>query len=219
VNFIKYRSRLEAARFALTGKVGRVDPDLERMMEVAHDLDARSYSGGWVQLLNYQDLETVAAAVNTFTTTTCIVSPTPRAFIPANSVSIGTQFRIRGWGTVSSAAGTATTTIGIALNGTAGTVICASAAQTPATTTVFTIWLEFHATVLTVGSSGTIIGGGIAHGMNATPTTPILIPATAPASVTMNTTQANSITVNATWSASSGSNTYTLYAFSCEQLN
>lgn len=195
------------------------DPEVAKLAKVARDLSAQNYSGGWVNLCNYGDMETVPAAVNTFTTTTCIVSPAPRPFIPANSVNIGTRFRIRGWGTVSSVAGTATTTIGIAIGGTGGTVISASANQTPATTTVFTWWAEFEAIVLTVGPSGTIIGGGWALGLNATPTTAILIPASAPASVTMNTTVANSITINAVWSTSSASNTYTCYGGSVEQLN
>lgn len=202
---------LEVARFH--------DPRIAEMAEIARDLDATAYAGGWVNLLNWQDDAAAPVAVNTFTTSTCIASPTPRPFIPANSLSIGTQLRVRAWGTVSSVAGTATTTLGLALNGTGGTVVCASAAQTPAITTVFTWLATFDATVLTIGSSGSIIAGGWALGLNATPATPILIPASAPSAVTVNTTQANSLTVNATWSTSNAANTYTTYGFTVEQLN
>jgi hypothetical protein len=209
------RLLIQAARF----DEGRSDPTIRNMAEIAAELDAKSYAGGWVNLLNWQDLNTAPAAVNTFTTTTCIASPTPRAFIPANSLALGTRLRMRSWGSLSSVAGTATTTIGAALNGTGGTVICVSAAQTPATTTVFTWWAEFEFTVMAVGASPTIIGGGNALGLNATPTTVIIIPASAPAAVAFVQTQANSITPNATWSASSASNTYTTYGYTVEQLN
>lgn len=198
------------------------DPALQDMAGIAHDLDAKAYAGGWVQLQNWNDLGIAPSSVNTFTTTTCILSPAPRAFIPANSVSIGTRFRMRCWGSIQSAAGTATFTIGTAWNGTGGTPIIASATQTPATGPL-PFWYEAELTVLQIGAASTasIIGQGMAWGLGATPATSVLVPATAPTAVstTFATTAAWNLTANSVCSASSATNAFVTYGHSVEQLN
>jgi hypothetical protein len=119
-----------------------------------------------------------------------------------------------------SAAGTATTTMGLYLNGAAsGTQMCISANATPPTSTV-NIWrAEFMSTVLTIGATGTIQTAGEAVGIGATVTTPVLIPATLPAAATINTAQANSITLAVGWSVSAAGNTFSVYGFTVEMLN
>lgn len=197
------------------------DPELARMAEIAAELDAESYSGGWVQLLNWTDPEQGAAvsAKNTFTTIQDICNP-QRPFIPANSLSVGTILRINALGTVGSAAGTATTTMALYLNGAAaGTQIAVTASETPATSTV-NIWqLNAYAVILTIGSAGTMQTMGQVTGLNATQATNIMFPATLPAAAAVNTTQANSMTVAASWGTSAAGNTYSVYVFTVEQLN
>lgn len=196
------------------------DRDIERMAELAHDLDATSYAGGWVQMINWPFLNVAPVAVNTFTTTQTIMSPSPQPYIPANSMNVGTRFRVRAWGSIASVAGTATTTIGLSITG--PSVICASANQTPATGPL-PWWFEGEVTVLVAGAASTasIIGQGIAFGLGATPATCVLVPATAPTAVTTTwaTTVANAITVNGVWSVSNAGNSYTTYGASVEQLN
>ena len=212
------RLYLEVAR--LGGK--RHDPTLEHMSEIAAELDATNYAGGWVNLLNWQDLNVAPASVNTFTTTTCILSPAPRPYIPANSVAIGTRFRMRTWGSIASAAGTATFTIGTAFNGTGGTPIMASAAQTPATGPL-PFWYEAELTVLQIGAASTasIIGQGLCHGLGATPATAILVPATAPTALatTFFTTSAWNLTPNSVCSSGVSGNAFVTYGMTVEQLN
>lgn len=196
------------------------DKEIEQMAAIAADLGASAYAGGWVQLVNWADEPYVPAAVNNFTTA-CIISQLPRAFIPANSVVLGTRFRIRAWGSYGITA-TPTIILGLGINPTtssAGTSVCASASQSPTAGTVNSWWAEFEATITAVGSSGAIFGMGMAWGFNATATTAILIPAATPTSATFNTTQANSLALYATWSSASASNTLTTYGFTVEQLN
>ena len=158
-------------------------------------------------------------AKNTYTTIADIVNA-QRAFIPAGSLNVGTLLRTKVWGTLGSAAGTATATLAAYLNGAAsGVALATSAAATPATSTV-NVWMaEFLSTVLTIGSAGTIQTVGQAVGLGATATTPIIIPATLPAASALNTTQANSITVAVGWSVSAAGNTFSVFGFSVEQLN
>ena len=197
-------SDLAPSRAAMQKKLepGRFhDPSIERMAQVAYDLQAEMYSGGWVQLLNWSAPEQGSAVVakNTYTTIADIVNA-QRAFIPAGSLNVGTLLRTKVWGTLGSAAGTATATLAAYLNGAAsGVALATSAAATPATSTV-NVWMaEFLSTVLTIGSAGTIQTVGQAVGLGATATTPIIIPATLPAASALNTTQANSITVAVGW--------------------
>jgi len=213
VDLAPTKAKIELGRFH--------DPSIERMAEIAHDLNATMYSGGWVNLLNFDSPEqdTAVTPKNTFTTMADICNP-QRPFIPANSVKTGTIFRIMAWGTVGSAAGTATTTMGLYLNGAAaGTQLAVTAAQTPATSTVNCWNMDTQARVVSIGAAGTIVTIGDVMGINATATTGVLMPATLPAAAAFNTTQANSITIAASWSVSAAGNTYSVHGFTVEQLN
>lgn len=202
------------------------DPALEEMAKVAHDLDAKAYSGGWVQLLNFDNPEQGAYpfAKNTYTTAADIVPP-QRAFIPANSLHAGSVLHAHVWGTVSSVAGTATFTPSFYWNGAAsGTVLCAGAAQTPAITTVSTWHCDFWATVTAVGgtpagATATLWASAVLIGIGATPATPVLMPAAALASFTVATNAAAWLTMAGTWSTSNAGNTTSVYAFTVEALN
>jgi hypothetical protein len=170
--------------------------------------------------MNWTDPEqgTTPAAKNSFTAAT-LISPTNRPVFPANSLSVGTQIYIHTWGSYGSAAGTATTTLGYYLNGSAGTQVIVSASATPPSSTVNVFHLEAWFTVLTIGSSGTIQGSGYIIGLGTTTTTPILLPATLPAAAAINTTTANSLDLVATWSSGVSGNTYTVYGHDVFQMN
>jgi hypothetical protein len=208
----------------LMGEVARMgdkrhDPTLEHMTEIAREFDVKAYSGGWVNLQNWADLNVAPSVVSAFTTTTALLNPAPRPFVPANSVNIGTRFRLRCWGSLTNT-GAYSFTIGMAWNGTGGTPIIASAAQTPATGPL-PFWFEAEATVLQIGAASTasIIAQGMAWGVNATATTTVLVPATAPTALssTFATTAAWNLTANGTWATSQAG--ITCYGHTVEQLN
>ena len=197
------------------------DPKLAELAEIAEEARATAYAGGWVQLLNWANPNQSAAvtAKSTYTTIADICNPQTN-FIPANSLQTGSQLHFHAWGSYGSAAGTATTTMGLYLNGAAsGTQLVISASATPPTSTVNLWVLDVYATVLTVGSAGTIQPGGYILGLGATTTTPILLPATLPAATTINTTQANSVTIAASWNTSAAGNTYSVYGYDVELFN
>lgn len=205
------KPKLEVARFADP----RSNPDIARMAEIAADLEAKAFQGGWVQLANFDNPEQGSAIVAkaSFTTIQDICNP-QKSFIPANSLHVGSQLRMHAWGTVGSAAGTATSTMGLYLNGAAGgTVLAVSAAQTPPTSTVNCWHLDAYATVLTIGTGGTIQVSGVIIGIAATQSTPVMMPATLPAAAAINTTQANGVTVAASWNTSAAGNTYSVYGW------
>jgi hypothetical protein len=200
-----------------------MDRTIEHMAELAEASNAKALAGGWVQMANYPFVNVAPVQVNTFTTTTNLMSPAPQPYLPAGTINVGTRFRVRAWGAIQSAAGTATFTFGLAIGTTLpGTPICAGAAGTP-TTGPLPLWLEFEATCLVAGAASTasIIAQGIQLGGTSTPTTPVLLPATAPTALaaTWTTTAANAITVNSVCSVSSGTNGILLYGASVEQLN
>lgn len=135
------------------------------------------------------------------------------AYFPGNSLSPGCRINIEAWG-VASNTGTPTLIMGVYYGGVAGTALAVSTAKT--TTTAMANWewhLYFQARVLTTGISGSIIGSGYWNLPTAlTSFTMIRLPETAPAAVTgLDTTIQKLITVGATWSASSASNTITCH--------
>jgi len=195
------------------------DPEVERMARIARDLDAKAAAQGYSQMVNwrYPQMVLPPTAFNTFTTAQAIMAAVD-PFVPADSCSTGTTFHIHAWGTYGSAAGSATSTIGLFLN-TASTVLAVTPSFTPPTSTVNLWHLDAYAVVLTPGASGTMQCAGHVLGLGATVTTPILMPATLPAAVTFNTQQANGFGVLASWSVSAAGNTYTVENLAVRQLN
>ncbi len=198
------------------------DKRLAEMAELSAELGAKNYVGGFVNLANYSDLQQAPAVCSAFSTTAAIQNPAPRPFIGANTVSVGTRFRVRAWGSITNTGGY-TLTLGLAFNGvpgTGGTPICASGAGTPATGPL-PFWVEFEATILQVGAASTasIIAQGLGYGMTATPATAVLIPATAPTALatTFFTTSPWNLTVNGVWGTSQAG--ITCYGHAVEQYN
>lgn len=219
----------EATRKAL------VNPDIDHMAEVAGNLQADAYSGGWVQMANYPYLG-APAQVNTFTTITAIVSPFPALYLPANSLSLGTKLRMHVWGVLQSAAGTATFTIVPTFGSTAGAGNggTGTMGSTPAAAGGFGgsagsqgFFANYEAVVTALGAAGTatVIGMGYAVGISTTIGAVSLIQGaagiTAPASLAtvFSTTVPMALVPCSVCSASSGTNGFTAYGYSVEQLN
>ena len=200
------------------------DENLERLARLAESLGAKAYDGGWPKLMNWKE-QALAITSNSSFTTIINIGATQTPNIPANTLVIGSHLRVRAWGSLGSAAGTATYNIGLMLNGGAngaagaGTALASSATQTPATSTVNTWFYDSECVVITTGTGGTIQTFGILHGFGATASTPILVPATQAAAATLNTTVANYINLTAVCSASAAGNTITVNGFSVELLN
>jgi hypothetical protein len=195
------------------------DPELQAAAEIARRHDVKALKGGWPQLVNVETCGQ-GASNNTFTTLQAI-GLTQQPNIAANTMTggnDGTQFHVKGFGIIGSAAGTATTTFGVDLNGTT-TAVMISASQTPATATVQTWQFDAMISVLTAGAAGTLQTSGTLTGTGATPASNILVPATQPTAPAVNTQQANYLNLVASWSASAAGNLYQVNGFWVLQYN
>jgi hypothetical protein len=116
---------------------------------------------------------------------------------------------------------TPTLILGFYYGGVAGVALGATGATT--TTTGATNWpwrLEMTCVVRSVGSSGTIMcQGTVDLATSLTAVTHIPIPATALATVSIDTTTAKAITCGATWGTNSASNTLMCHQMIVEALN
>lgn len=153
-------------------------------------------------------------------TTITDVSAAPQLVLPANFMYPGQSFRLTAFGVLSSVS-SATIVLGFYYGGVAGVALAANAAVTAAATATNVPWrLELTSTVRTVGSTGTIISQGFLDlGSSVSATTHLPIPATALATVTIDTTSAKALTVGATWGTNSASNTLTCHQFLVEAMN
>lgn len=150
---------------------------------------------------------TAYASSNTLTD----VSPTPNLTIAANTLQPGMTLRLYAAGQYSTT-GTPTLTLGFYYGAVAGVALVSTGAQT-ATTNASSVGWEFrgYAQVRAMGSSGSIKTSGFVH-VAATAFGPIFT------TTTVDTTAAKALTVGATWSANSASNTLTCHQFSVELL-
>lgn len=131
--------------------------------------------------------------------------------IPANMLVPGASIVCEGTAKFSNT-GTPTLLTGIYHGAVAGTKLAAIGATT--TTTAATNWqvqIYYTSTVLTAGSSGTIVGyGEVKLGTSLTAVTVIPIDAAATAPVTIDTTTAKAITWGCQWGTQNASNTLTV---------
>lgn len=149
------------------------------------------------------------------------VSAAPQLVLPANFMYPGQSFRLTAFGVLSNTA-SGTIVLGFYYGGVAGALpLAASAATAPGAAVTNVPWrLEATATVRTVGATGTIITQGFLDlGSSVSAVAHLPIPATALATVTIDTTSAKALTVGATWSANSASNTLTCHQFLVEAMN
>lgn len=124
----------------------------------------------------------------------------------------GTMIDIEAWGVASNTA-TPTLILGVYYGLVAGTALAVSTAKT--TTTAMSNWewhLWYTGRVVAHGTSGSIIGSGYWRlPTSLTAWTEFRLPETAPAAVTIDTTVNKSVSIGATWSASSASNSITCH--------
>ena len=155
----------------------------------------------------------------------------PNATIPANFLQDGRAFRIRAFGQYST---TATPTIIFTLRwgGVAGTVLCKTAAcTTPSGVTAATWDLDVIVQTRSNGSAGTVMANGTARVFAAVAGTVasatgagLVTPMTAggvvtPATAAVDLTADTALSLTATWSAASASNTLTGLNYTVEALN
>lgn len=172
----------------------------------------------WSALLN-SPTSGAGAAYNTSTTITD-VSAAPQFNLPANFLQVGSALRFKAFGVLSTTA-TPTLILGIYYGGVAGTALAATGAITQGSGVTNVPWrIELDTVIRSVGSTGTAMSSGFAKFGSAvsTYTDEVPMPATALATVTIDTTAAKALTVGATWGTNSASNTLTLHGFLIESL-
>lgn len=162
------------------------------------------------------------------TTTETIVFPD--VTIPANYMQDGRVLRATLFGQYSTT-GTPTLAFSVRWGGVAGTLLCKSNAETLPTVTAAAWSLQFFVQTRSNGSSGTLMANGEAHlfaGVSGTVASTTgaagITPMTAggvitPAAATVDLTTDKALSVTATWSAASASNTLTGLNYVIESLN
>lgn len=178
---------------------------------------ARQY---WVASI--PPLHTADGAAYASSTTLTDVSPTPPIVLPANFLEPGVEIEIMAEGQFSNTA-TPTLVLGVYYGAVAGVALAASGAIT--TITAATAWpwqMWYRGTVRSAGTAGSIQGQGRLYmpasitQFQATYAIPITLAAR---TVAIDTTTAKSITVGATWGASSASNTLTCTNITVQTLS
>lgn len=142
------------------------------------------------------------------------VGPTPQVLLPAGILEAGTRLEFLAFGRFSN---TATPTLNLGIySGTIGqaigsaVAIVTSGAVTTITGAANRTWrIEGHIHVRSVGASGTVLAVGELSNVSSTGRD--MMPATAPATATIDTTVARYLTIGATWGTSSASNTLTVH--------
>jgi len=148
------------------------------------------------------------------------ISPAPQIILPANLLDVGQVLRLKAFGVFSTTV-TPTLLEGFYWGGvTAATPLAATAAVATASGVTNVPWhLEYEGRVRSTGTAGTIMGAGFEYRGTAVGTGNFLpIPVTALATVTINTTVAQPLTVGAQWGTQSASNTITCHHFSVELI-
>lgn len=171
----------------------------------------------WESVLTAPAHTADGAAYHTSTTITDI-SPTPNLVLPANYLYPGSVLRVHAFGRYSTT-GTPTLLLGVYYGAVAGVALAETGAiTTPSGVTNITWILELDIFCRTAGTSGTVIAAGKVFGINAATNSVNYMPATAPATATINTTAASALTIGADWGTSSALNTITCHAFYVESL-
>src|SRR5262245_19330131 len=155
------------------------------------------------------------------------VSPLPLPILPANACRLGTALKMEAEGEWS-ATGTPTLILGFYAGvpgasggGTLTSILAESGTQTLSATTNIPWRMEYRGKIVTVGTSGSIVGtGDLEIGTSLTAVTTVSIPITlALRTVTLNTTVANAIGVCATFGTSNASNNVRVYQLTASLLN
>lgn len=168
----------------------------------------------WVSHLSGPPVPASGTALASSTSLTDI-SPAPQITVPANMLNYyGATLRLTAFGQFSTTS-TPTLLLGFYIGGVAGTALGATAATTTASgASGVPFRAEMTVTVRTTGASGTCVAEGyVLLGTSATAWTPLPMFTATLGTVSVNTTQANTLTLGAQWGTSSSSNTIT-----CQQM-
>jgi hypothetical protein len=180
------------------------DPGSPSTGEVWYNTSSTTFKGtnGLGTGAFHQTLYVNGTTANTITGTSAETAFTNSYTFPANSLVVGTTFRVQVYGSLDAAA-TQTIDYRIRLGGLSGAAVLDIGALVPLTNTK-RFYLDVTCVVLTTGSGGTISGFGtisIGDG-NFYPTTAI--------GLTVNTTTSNVLEATAQWGSSSGTDTTTM---------
>jgi hypothetical protein len=158
---------------------------------------------------NLANVVAASTAVSNTTTETAFSNGT--VTIPANTLKVGDTLRIRTQGIATATNSTDTLTVRLKLG---STVLATTGALDVADNDIF--FVEFNLTVRTIGASGTFVGVGSATiGAAGTATRKAIFLA----STAIDTTVDNSLTVNATWSVASASNSVRMDVLNVEKVS
>ena len=170
----------------------------------------------WSELIVWNTANGTAVAN---TTTETIIFPDVN--IPANYVADGRVLRLRCQGALSTTA-TPTMIFSVRWGTVTGTVICKSGAITQGSGVTSVIWdFVVLITCRANGVSGSVFAIGVASVGSASTLTNMMgsAGATVPAAVTIDESVDKALSVTATWSAASASNTLTGHNYYLESLN
>ena len=178
---------------------------------------------GWVELANSPVSITDGTALAS-SASIATISPNattnPPLTIAANRLFPGAMLRVIACGRFSTT-GTPTLNLGVYYGGSGGTALATTGAITTTSgVTNVPWWLEVIIQCRAIGTSGTLFTQGLVHGISGTTGVSVVpIPASAPATVTVDTTAAKTIDITGTWGTSSASNTITCHMLSVEGMN
>lgn len=180
---------------------------------------------GWVELANSPLPITDGTALASSAALTAISSSAatnPTWTAAANRWFPGAVVRCYASGRMSNVATTPTLLIGLYYGGAGGTSLANTGAITTTTAPVTNVtWnAEFYVTCRGIGTSGLLFCTGWVTGISGTGgVSTVQIPATAPASATVDTTAAKSLDLCAQWGTSAAGNSIQCHTFTIEALN
>lgn len=182
----------------------------------------------WVSLLNSPILVANGTTLSNSTTATDLTAA-PQLTLPANYLYTGQVLRVSAFGTITTGASAGNITIGVSLNGwntVANQIASTGAVALTSSVGPFAWYLNCLLVVRSVGSTGTMMVGGQVNYWTAA-TTSVMWSLTNQSSGSqtlgtaqaINTTQTNSVTVGATFSAAVAANSITCYQGTIEALD
>ncbi len=172
----------------------------------------------WVALVPPGFWTVDGTALNTSTTLTKI-SPAPDCVVPVNGMNVGSRLRVTAAGRFSTFT-SGTLNLGLYWGDVAGPALGTTGALVmPVSQTNLTWRLEAIIDFRTNGTAGTAMTTGQAIlGLTTLTASSFLIPGSAPATVSIDTTVAKILALGATWSVSSASNSIQCHEWMVESL-
>jgi hypothetical protein len=165
-------------------------------------------------------LQTGPGTALTNSTSETIVSQSNQDIVlNANELYPGKIMRVRATGEFTTPGSPGTLRLRLRYGGTGGVALLDTTALTPiATATSAPFWLDAMLTFRTEGTTGTVMAFGLVYGLT-NANSVLLLPTSAPAVSTVDTTAAKSLALTAQWGTLSASYSLTVHQFPVEELN